>query len=86
MYIIHVHVHNINALLPNFYMFLGIAVYSYNELMKATDQKSSVMLLGCGGFGKVFLGKLRHTMMAIKFFEVVSCYTCSYLYRYQFLL
>ena len=48
-----------------------IAVYSYDELMDATEGKSSVMHLGSGGFGDVYLGKLHSTMMAIKFFKNV---------------
>ena len=44
------------------YMYMdlhaGIATYSYEELCNATDEKSSVMKLGRGGFGDVFMGRL----------------------------
>lgn len=50
----------------------GIATYSYEELCSATDKKSSVMKLGQGGFG-VFMGRLRQTLVAVKFFRSVSC-------------
>ena len=49
----------------------GLAKYSFGELLSATDEKSSVMKLGQGGFGEVFMGRLRHTLVAIKFFRVV---------------
>lgn len=46
--------------------------------MVATEEKSPVMKLGQGAFGDVYLGKIRHTLSAIKFFKSVS-----YMYMYK---
>ena len=51
---------------------LGLPNYTYEELLVATDNKAPTNLLGVGGFGKVFLGHVRHTNVAIKFFHQVS--------------
>ncbi|GAQ84750.1 Serine Threonine protein kinase [Klebsormidium nitens] len=41
-------------------------VYSFRELEAATDDFSPAKLLGEGGFGKVYLGRLEHRSAAIK--------------------
>lgn len=40
--------------------------YTFRELEAATDSFSPAKLLGEGGFGQVYLGRLEHTPAAIK--------------------
>ncbi|RLN28255.1 proline-rich receptor-like protein kinase PERK14 isoform X5 [Panicum miliaceum] len=44
----------------------GFPVFRLSELKAATNNFSSESLIGCGGFGKVYKGKLRGRMVAIK--------------------
>ena len=46
--------------------------YSFAALMQATEEKSTTMKLGSGGFGDVYMAKIRHAMVAVKFFREVS--------------
>ncbi|KAF8666411.1 hypothetical protein HU200_053518 [Digitaria exilis] len=45
---------------------IGLPVFRLSELRAATNNFSSENLIGCGGFGKVYKGKLRGLMVAIK--------------------
>ena len=42
------------------------------ELFAACNNKASSNLLGTGGYGSVYKGKLRHTFVAIKFLIKVT--------------
>jgi len=48
-----------------------LPTYTGEELSIATDGWASSNLLGEGGFGKVFIGKLRATTVAVKLFKEV---------------
>lgn len=41
------------------------------ELLDATEQKKGENLLGRGGYGSVYKGVLRHTVVAVKFLNEV---------------
>ena len=49
--------------------FLDLMTYSADEIRVATNNLSPGNLLGCGAFGKVYHGRMRHTDVAIKGFE-----------------
>ena len=59
----------LNNKLVNTLVLYCVLWFSFDELMAATNNKSSVMKLGLGGLGQVFFGKIRHTLMAVKFFN-----------------
>lgn len=45
--------------------------FSYEELLRATGNRSSQSLIGSGGYGSVYSGMLRHTKVAVKFLSEV---------------
>ena len=50
----------------------GVISFTGAELEEATDNFSTVHLLGQGGFGKVFKGMIRHTTVAVKLLTKVK--------------
>ena len=48
-------------------------IFSHCQLQKATDSFAKDKLIGKGGFGDVFQGRLRHSDVAIKVLNTVSC-------------
>ena len=50
----------------------GVISFTGAELEEATDNFSTVHLLGQGGFGKVFKGMFRHTTVAVKLLTKVK--------------
>ena len=53
-------------------------IFSGDELLRATSYFSEENMVGKGGFGRVFRGKLRHSEVAIKVLNTVrsisNCY------------
>ena len=47
-------------------------IFSYHSLCDVTDNFSNDKLVGKGGFGRVYRGKLRHIDVAIKVPNTVS--------------
>ena len=47
-------------------------IFSYDDLSKVTDNFSKERLIGKGGFGVVYRGKLRHADVAVKVLNTVS--------------
>ena len=52
-------------------MCLAGETFPTSELMEATGKKDRSNLLGEGGYGVVYRGQLRHTVVAIKFLTQV---------------
>ena len=52
----------------------GFPIYTYEQLFLATDHCDKANLLGSGGFGEVYQGRVRSTTVAIKFFKKVHSY------------
>lgn len=52
---------------------LGLPKINYEDLEKATDAWSESNVIGRGGFGIVFKGKVKQTLMAIKRLERQVC-------------
>jgi len=63
------------ASLFHFYLFFLLSAatmeFSFGELLRATGNRSSLRLIGSGGYGSVYLGMLRHTKVAVKFLSEV---------------
>ena len=65
---------------PMLKFLLAGVVFTWTELMSATEQRSLSNLLGEGRFGCVYRGMLRHTTVAVKFLNKVSSESiCSFL-------
>ncbi len=77
--------------------FEALPRYTIDQLLHTTDNMAKTNFLGQGGFGSVYMGKVRHTMVAVKFFKDVSvtfvyagrlCFlgkrTCIYVYSEPF--
>ena len=57
-----------------FMLLTGDAMmFSFDDLSKVTNNFSKERLIGKGGFGKVYRGKLRHADVAVKVLNPVSC-------------
>lgn len=49
--------------------------FALSELLEATEQKCDGNLLGEGGYGVVYKGLLRHTVVAVKFLTQVTAFS-----------
>lgn len=47
-------------------------IFSLDDLSKMSDNFSKQRMIGKGGFGRVFRGKLRHLEVAVKVLNTVS--------------
>ena len=53
--------------------YIGDAmIFSFEDLSKVTNNFSKEKMIGKGGFGRVFRGKLRHSDVAVKVLSTVS--------------
>lgn len=51
---------------------VGLPLYTFAELCNATDNLDKANLVGKGGFGEVYQGRVRSTPVAVKFFHKVK--------------
>ena len=62
-------------------------VFSVDDLSRVTDNFSKERLIGKGGFGKVYRGKLRHADVAVKVLNTVGFLKNEgYQYHHVFLI
>ena len=47
-------------------------IFSFDDLSSVTNNFSKDKIIGKGGFGKVYRGRLRHSEVAIKVLNTVS--------------